>query len=159
MSAQVLAPLLDFATRSLVVRAAMAPVLGSRGRWLAQQREVWQSLVSGPHESKEDAWAHGSPTERVAWLADLRAPTYWRSRWNEATRAPGLSASSAPPRRRERSGLPCGRGAKTSRAAQESHQGGRAYGDVLRDVGLVPPDLAHRAIQRLAEFEQAWPEP
>ncbi|MVN75630.1 hypothetical protein GO988_04755 [Hymenobacter sp. HMF4947] len=68
-----LVPLLHYATRSAETRAVLAPVLGTRGHWLAAQNSEWAHLVVASPPASADPtdlgpWETGSLTERLAWL-------------------------------------------------------------------------------------------
>src|SRR5262249_27837354 len=67
-------------TRANQFRAALAPVLGERGRWLAQFNKAWswvgQTLadISGVlPDDAETIWQEGTPGQRVEVLRRLRA--------------------------------------------------------------------------------------
>nr|WP_281373385.1 DUF5691 domain-containing protein [Kineococcus aurantiacus] len=78
--------LLDLALRRDGIAAAVAPVLGPRGWWLAGLRADWAGAVephrpaapSSPGGGPDDAqvpdpvWEHGSPADRRAWVRRLR---------------------------------------------------------------------------------------
>lgn len=64
-----IALLLDRPRLVLSLRAAVLPVLGQRGRWLAELNPRWRSLVLLPDET---AWEEGARAERLAFLAALR---------------------------------------------------------------------------------------
>lgn len=81
---ELLPVLLDLATRDTSFGAAAAPVLGVRGRWLAQFRPDWTRVVERhagtgapvAAVSAEDAssvWASGDTTERRSAFTALRA--------------------------------------------------------------------------------------
>jgi hypothetical protein len=67
--AHVLPKLLDAATRQPALRAALLPVLGERGRWLARLQEEWSWAAAGTDASP---WDTGTPDQRVAALRDWR---------------------------------------------------------------------------------------
>ncbi|WP_432523578.1 DUF5691 domain-containing protein [Kineococcus sp. SYSU DK006] len=78
--------LLDLAARRPEVAAALAPVLGARGWWLAGHRADWSAALephrpaperaTGDQEPGEQTsggpWEHGTAAERRAWLRALR---------------------------------------------------------------------------------------
>ena len=69
-----LVPLLHHATRSVEARAALGPVLGARGHWLAALRPEWAKLTdgqSGPATGTADlsTWETSPPAARLAWLS------------------------------------------------------------------------------------------
>jgi hypothetical protein len=82
LSAPLLPDLLDLASRTPVLRPAVAPVLGARGRWLARHaaRADWQQVAdevtSAPDGAAApddaDVWRVGRPAERRGYLARLR---------------------------------------------------------------------------------------
>ncbi|MBE0696194.1 MAG: hypothetical protein IH586_04660, partial [Anaerolineaceae bacterium] len=51
------------------LRAAILPVLGERGRWLAAQNPEWDTFV---YYTEERIWHEGQRKERMAYLNDLR---------------------------------------------------------------------------------------
>src|SRR5262249_42913319 len=61
------------------VRAALTPVVGERGRWLARLNDAWQWAARAPLPAgqlppdAETIWDEGSFAERVAVLKQLRA--------------------------------------------------------------------------------------
>ena len=70
-----LVPLLRHATRSADTRAALGPVLGARGHWLASLNPDWAKLadmlapnVAGP--TALDTWETGTLPQRRAWLTE-----------------------------------------------------------------------------------------
>ncbi|MBF6174581.1 DUF5691 domain-containing protein [Nocardia blacklockiae] len=63
--------LLEQARTQAALREPLLRLAGLRGSWLARHNPQWQKLVSTGLESA-DAWSHGRPAERRAWLADLR---------------------------------------------------------------------------------------
>jgi hypothetical protein len=52
------------------IRAAILPILGKRGRWLAAQNPDWNTFV---YFSEEKTWLEGRHKERLLYLCDLRA--------------------------------------------------------------------------------------
>lgn len=69
-----LVPLLHHATRSAETRAALAPVLGARGHWLAGLKPEWRKLAGGSAapaatETELTLWETGTLAQRLAWLA------------------------------------------------------------------------------------------
>ena len=57
------------------LRAAILPVLGNRGRWLAAQNREWawaDQLILETAESPEQVWAEGGPQARLTALIRLR---------------------------------------------------------------------------------------
>ena len=74
--APMLPGLLDLAGRDVSLRAAVAGVLGSRGRWLARYRPDWQRVAeAGVARVPDDpaVWETGRRDERRGYLAQLRA--------------------------------------------------------------------------------------
>ena len=69
--------LLDLARARPELRAAVDPVLGRRGRWLAGQNPAWSWAVGAAPEA---AWRSGGRAERLALLAALRATDPDRAR-------------------------------------------------------------------------------
>ncbi|MCC6075894.1 DUF5691 domain-containing protein [Pseudomonas sp. GCM10022188] len=68
-----LADLLEKARRDDAWRGLVAPVLGERGRWLAERNPAWQVQASDPTTAPDDeAWEFGSLDQRVAYLSALR---------------------------------------------------------------------------------------
>ncbi|MGY1802498.1 DUF5691 domain-containing protein [Blastococcus sp. SYSU D00922] len=73
--------LLDLGTRDAGVAAALVPVLGPRGRWLAGHRPEWARLLTaadpvpldGSPADPAETWATGATAERRALFARLRA--------------------------------------------------------------------------------------
>ncbi|MCI1187614.1 DUF5691 domain-containing protein [Hymenobacter sp. DH14] len=68
-----LVPLLHHATRSAETRAALGPVLGSRGHWLAKLNPEWKNLAdkmaaTGQPETDAGTWETGTMPQRLAWL-------------------------------------------------------------------------------------------
>lgn len=63
--------LLRLAAREAGLRAAIAPVLGERGVWLARRTEGWRAVLESSRVP-DDAWETGSPAERTAWLRQTR---------------------------------------------------------------------------------------
>ncbi|MDO7845803.1 DUF5691 domain-containing protein [Hymenobacter sp. M29] len=68
-----LVPLLRHATRSTETRAALGPVLGARGHWLAALNPEWSKLgdnLPAPTASGTDltTWETGPSAARLAWL-------------------------------------------------------------------------------------------
>jgi hypothetical protein len=80
--APLLPVLLDAAARTVALRPAVAGTLGSRGRWLAVQREDWRRVAgadgiasaapAGPAVDDPRLWETGTRAERVAYLLALR---------------------------------------------------------------------------------------
>ncbi|HZI05260.1 MAG TPA: DUF5691 domain-containing protein, partial [Archangium sp.] len=71
-----------------MVRAAVEPVLGERGQWLARQNPAW-SLATAPAADTAEAervWAEGGPDERRTALAQARQSDPARARtWLQTT--------------------------------------------------------------------------
>jgi hypothetical protein len=72
--ADLLPALLDTATRDGELAAAVVPVLGARGRWLAAFRPDWARLltVRGVETDDPDAWEHGEQAARRGYFTRLR---------------------------------------------------------------------------------------
>lgn len=73
-----LVALLHHATRSPETKRVVAPVLGTRGRWLAALHAEWASLLSGALPADADpadltTWETAPLPERLAWLRRLFA--------------------------------------------------------------------------------------
>ena len=73
-------------------QAAVVPVLGSRGRWLAGQNRVWgwararQDEAAGSAQDDEAIWQEGIPAQRIAVLRRVRDTDPFRARqWITAT--------------------------------------------------------------------------
>lgn len=68
-----LAQALDAGRQDTGLRALLLPVLGDRGRWLAQFNPAWR-YACGVQSDANDAqiWEEGSITQRVAWLHSQR---------------------------------------------------------------------------------------
>ncbi|MES2692730.1 MAG: DUF5691 domain-containing protein [Verrucomicrobiota bacterium] len=64
--------LLDLA-RTSAERAALLPVLGERGRWLALHNESWSWVLAAAPALDPSLWETGSEEERIACLRQLRA--------------------------------------------------------------------------------------
>lgn len=80
LPAHFLPKLLDAATRQPALRAALLPVLGARGRWLAHRQPAWSWATAGA-DTDASLWDTGTPEQRIAALRD------WRARDPEAARA------------------------------------------------------------------------
>ncbi|MBO2011116.1 DUF5691 domain-containing protein [Hymenobacter negativus] len=70
-----LVPLLHQAGYSTKTRAALAPVLGSRGHWLAGLNPEWAKLTDGaslptPDSPETATWETGTLVQRRAWLTE-----------------------------------------------------------------------------------------
>jgi hypothetical protein len=61
--------LLDLGRQRRDLRAAILPVLGQRGRWLARQNPEWAYAIE---VATEEDWETGSISARVLYLQDLR---------------------------------------------------------------------------------------
>ncbi len=62
--------------RNAALRPAVLPVLGNRGRWLAQQNPDWEYATSGSQQigvTTTTAWQDGQHHERIAYFRQLRA--------------------------------------------------------------------------------------
>jgi hypothetical protein len=59
LPAPLLADLLDLASRTPVLRPAVAPVLGTRGRWLSRHRADWQEVADAAAPGPDGASAPG----------------------------------------------------------------------------------------------------
>jgi hypothetical protein len=70
---------LQFATRNQEHRAAVRKLCGERGLWLAKQRGEFSWLLEDAPVD-ESAWDEGQPTERLAWLRQLRRSDPARAR-------------------------------------------------------------------------------
>jgi hypothetical protein len=72
---RLLVPLLHHAARSADTRAALGPVMGSRGHWLATLNPEWRKLTTGPAapasaETEATLWETGTLAQRRAWLTE-----------------------------------------------------------------------------------------
>ncbi|GAB3846934.1 hypothetical protein GCM10028822_07640 [Hymenobacter terrigena] len=95
-----LVPLLHHATRSAETRAALGPVLGARGNWLASINPAWAKLTESLSAPTADTtnlatWETGSPAARLAWLQQHFAET------PNAARALLLAALPSEPAKRQ----------------------------------------------------------
>ncbi|BFU43585.1 SWIM zinc finger family protein [Krasilnikovia sp. MM14-A1004] len=73
---QALPALLEAGRRNATLRPALGMVAGRRGSWLAAQRADWRWLLDeapGAPTAEPEAWRTGSPGERLAYLARMRA--------------------------------------------------------------------------------------
>ncbi|KQQ49254.1 hypothetical protein ASF84_23420 [Pseudomonas sp. Leaf127] len=65
--------LLDRARRDAYLRGLLAPVLGERGRWLAERNPAWQVQAIDRREALNDEiWSLGSLEQRQVYLSALR---------------------------------------------------------------------------------------
>lgn len=79
--------LLDLGAKQPMLRSAIAPVLGERGRWLARRQPRWAGAFPLAHSSDRrpteagsaeaepldpQVWQLGTPTQRAGWLRQLR---------------------------------------------------------------------------------------
>jgi hypothetical protein len=70
---QLLMDLLDAAAGDPTLRPAVARVLGTRGRWLAQYNPAWRDIVAAAEAVADpETWRTGAPAERLAYLSALR---------------------------------------------------------------------------------------
>jgi hypothetical protein len=90
LPAHLLPKLLDAATRQPTLRAALLPVLGERGHWLARRQAAWSWAAAGA-DTEASLWDTGTPEQRTAALRD------WRARDPEAARAALAAAWSGEP--------------------------------------------------------------
>ncbi|WP_460619538.1 DUF5691 domain-containing protein [Hymenobacter ruber] len=70
-----LVPLLHHATRSAETRAALGPVLGARGHWLAGLNPEWAKLADktaaiAQADTGVSIWETGTTPQRLAWLTE-----------------------------------------------------------------------------------------
>ncbi|RZU49155.1 SWIM zinc finger protein [Krasilnikovia cinnamomea] len=73
---QALPALLEAGRRNATLRPALGMVAGRRGGWLAAQRADWRWLLDeapGAAAAEPEVWRTGSPGERLAYLARMRA--------------------------------------------------------------------------------------
>ncbi len=78
---------LDLGRRSLALRPLLAPVIGERGLWLAEQQESWRYAAGVATEAWDDTrWSEGSFEQRHEFLARERAsnPSAARERLTQA---------------------------------------------------------------------------
>ncbi|HLD64600.1 MAG TPA: DUF5691 domain-containing protein [Pseudomonas sp.] len=80
LPAALLADLLEKARRDVAWRSLLAPVLGERGRWLAERNPAWQLQAIDQAAAPDDkaapddqACAFGSLDQRLSYLGALRA--------------------------------------------------------------------------------------
>lgn len=71
LPARLVLPLLQRALDARDLRDAAMAVSGARGSWLARQPGKWQRLLAHA-EPQSDAFATGTPQERLAWLRAAR---------------------------------------------------------------------------------------
>lgn len=83
---------LSLAKKTPSLRAALQPVLGERGRWLAGLNPAWRDAADGPatgamltdaealDEAQRKNWQEGLPEQRRQWLTALRAGDAGRGR-------------------------------------------------------------------------------
>lgn len=74
LPASVLPSALIAGQRQQALRAALLPVLGHRGRWLAAQNPDWKYAADTGARAPEPAtvWEHGTFVDRLAWFRSLR---------------------------------------------------------------------------------------
>lgn len=78
LPASVLPDALSTGRRSNELRAALMPVLGSLGRWLAERNPEWKFACghaqgdSGSDETDAAVWQDGNHADRLLWLERLR---------------------------------------------------------------------------------------
>ncbi|WP_336880845.1 DUF5691 domain-containing protein [Rhodococcus globerulus] len=65
------AELLAYARASEVYRERILRIVGERGQWLAARNPEWSMLIRN-RGGGVDGWRHGTPAERLRWLADTR---------------------------------------------------------------------------------------
>ncbi|GFJ80041.1 SWIM zinc finger family protein [Phytohabitans houttuyneae] len=71
---ELLPALLDAGRRRTALRPALASVAGRRGGWLAARRADWRYLLSeATADPDPQDWTTGTPGQRLAYLAALRA--------------------------------------------------------------------------------------
>lgn len=69
-----LADLLEKARRDGAWRSLLAPVLGERGRWLAERNPAWQlQAIDQAATPDDETWAFGSLEQRLVYLRALRS--------------------------------------------------------------------------------------
>jgi hypothetical protein len=89
----VLPAALDLGRRSVAMRPVVAPVLGSRGAWLAAQRDDWRWAAGREQTDDEAHWNEGSLVQRAEVLRHQRAHAPDAARQRLATALPGLPAN------------------------------------------------------------------
>ncbi|MGN9907895.1 SWIM zinc finger family protein [Phytohabitans sp. LJ34] len=71
---ELLPPLLDAGRRRTALRPALGAVAGRRGGWLAARRADWRYLLTeATADPDPQDWATGTPGQRLAYLAAVRA--------------------------------------------------------------------------------------
>ena len=85
---------LELARQSVALRAALQPLLGERGVWLARQREDWAFAagVAATDDADPLQWTDGTLEQRKAFLANERARDPGAARERLATALPELPA-------------------------------------------------------------------
>ncbi len=85
---------LELARQSLALRAAVQPLLGARGIWLARQREAWQFAAGVVAADDDDPrqWTDGTLAQRKAFLTGERARDPRAARDRLAAAMPELPA-------------------------------------------------------------------
>ncbi len=79
LPARLLPAALEAGRRSVALRTALLPVLGARGRWLAQYNPSWKYAAASADAASTDAgpdaavWQNGSHIDRLAYFRALRA--------------------------------------------------------------------------------------
>lgn len=60
---------LDLGCRQSSLRAALRPLLGKRGDWLAAQNTDWRWALALPEDAAAFAWDEAAQEQRLAWLS------------------------------------------------------------------------------------------
>jgi Family of unknown function (DUF5691) len=95
LPAALLPDVLDASRRSLALRPAVAAVLGTRGVWLAAQRDEWKHAagVQAAGSDDESRWSEGSLDQRRSFLQRDRARDAQAARTRLEAALPELPAS------------------------------------------------------------------
>ncbi|NMM85535.1 hypothetical protein B2J88_14350 [Rhodococcus sp. SRB_17] len=65
------AELLSYARANELYRENILRIVGERGQWLAARNPEWSMLIRH-RDAGPGLWRHGTPAERLQWLADAR---------------------------------------------------------------------------------------
>ncbi len=84
---------LELGRRSIAMRAPVAAVLGTRGHWLAAQRDDWRWAVGNDQAADEVRWADGTLEQRSVLLRHERSRAPAAARERLAAALPELPAN------------------------------------------------------------------
>lgn len=84
---------LELGRRSIAMRAPVAAVLGTRGHWLAAQRDDWRWAAGSGRADDESRWADGTLDQRSALLRHERSRAPAAARERLAAALPELPAN------------------------------------------------------------------